>query len=117
MTKFKAIVEGILTHKKSESKPNEVSTLICKEVNVDETLYHKIAKYGLKDDNSVNLNSEFIHKLGLDEYKIDSEKNITLFKTKKVIIKKEAKNLWEELQETFGKPHYYPIIGPPIPSS
>lgn len=82
-----------------------------KELELGARLFKKIEKYGLRADNTINLNSREIDKLDLYQDINESRNNIKIVSLK--IIRKDIL-LWKEIKNKFQ--HTY-IIGPPVPSS
>ena len=82
-----------------------------KELELCSKLFRKIEKYGLRGDNTINLNSREIDKLDLYQDINESRNNIKIVSLK--IIRKDIL-LWEEIKNKFQNSY---IIGPPVPSS
>lgn len=82
-----------------------------KELELDSRLFTKIEKYGLREDNTINLNSREIDKLDLYQDIKESRNNIKIVSLK--IIRKDIL-LWNEIKKKFQNAY---IIGPPVPSS
>ena len=82
-----------------------------KELELCSKLFTKIEKYGLREDNTINLNSREIDKLDLYQDINESRNNIKIVNLK--IIRKDIL-LWNEIKKKFQNTY---IIGPPVPSS
>ena len=82
-----------------------------KELELCSKLFTKIEKYGLREDNTINLNSIEIDKLDLYQDIKESRNNIKIVSLK--IIRKDIL-LWAEIKKKFQNTY---IIGPPVPSS